>query len=503
MRIVLAVLTASLLLISAAFADLVADQLDALTRAQDFVAKRSSSANQDLAKNGDARGIDKGQTLVIADLEGPGVISHIWCTIGSYDPFHGRSLVLRAYWDGAEKPSVQVPLGDFFGVGHGAMIDYTSAVASVTSNGRAHVSYWRMPFLKSAKITVTNESDVYDCDSFYYYVDWEKHEALTPDTLYFHAAYRQEFPARRGDYTILETSGRGQYAGTLYSVFQMENGWFGEGDDRFYVDGESDPSLSGTGTEDYFNDAWGFRRINNPYYGVSVWDGYFAGDRVTAYRWHIPDPVPFKKSLKVQIEHKGNIFTDGLEELGGFLDRFDWISSVAYWYQMPAAALDPLPPAAQRIPPYKVIEAKNLDVRVDPPGLLTKNEAVQYISGKPDASIELDFDVPEDGHYVLSAAVAHALISGLYQPFIDGKPIGAPLDLIADGMDIVFVKLDTHVLKAGKHTLRFEGRGPSPKMRSMSMPMYAFGIHYLITLRLEDMPGYHEGLKKVQAGKNT
>lgn len=495
------VLIAALLAAPALYADPAADALDQLTRTQDFVAKRASSANEDLTRNGDARGIDKGQTLVLAELDGPSVVAHIWCTIGSYDPFHGRSLVLRAYWDGAEKPSVQVPLGDFFGVGHGAMIDYTSAPACVTSNGRARVSFWRMPFLKSAKITITNESDTYDCDSFYYYIDWEKHEALPADTVYFHAAYRQEFPVKPGDYTLLETTGRGHYAGTLYNVVQMENGWFGEGDDRFYVDGEEYPSLSGTGTEDYFNDAWGFRRISNPYYGVSVWDGYFAGDRVSAYRWHIPDPVPFKKSLKVAMEHKGSIFTDGLEEQGGFLDRSDWISSVAYWYQAPATGLDPLPPAAERIPPYKVFEAASLDVRVDPPGLLTKDKTVQYISGQPNASLEIDFEIAEKGHYVLSAAIAHALISGMYQPFIDGKSIGVPMDFIADGMDILYVPLDTHVLEAGKHTLRFEGRGPSPGMRSMSAPMYAFGIHYLITLRLEDMPGYQEGLKKVQAEK--
>jgi len=497
----LAWIAASLVLLSAAHAQTMSDQLDRLTQAQEFTAKRSSSAAEDLAKNGDARSIPKGETLVIADLEGPGSVNHIWTTVGSYDPFHGRSLVLRAYWDGAEKPSVQVPLADFFGIGHGAMYDYTSAVSAVSSNGRARVTYWRMPFFKSAKITVTNESEQYDCDSFYYYVDWEKHESLPEDTVYFHASYRQEFPAKPGDYTILETSGRGHYAGTLYNVFQMENGWFGEGDDRFYVDGEEYPSLSGTGSEDYFCDAWGFRRFCKPYYGVPVWEGYFAGDRVSAYRWHIPDPVPFKKSLKVQIEHKGSIFTDSLEQLGGFLDRWDWVSSVAYWYQTPAAGLDPIPPAKDRIPPYKVTEAANLDVRVDPAGILTKEDGVQYISGDPEASIEIDFEVEQKGHYVVSAALTHSMMSGLYQPFIDGKPIGGPRDFLADGMDVVFDSLDTHVLEPGKHTLRFEGRGRSPNMRSMAPEMYPFNILYLTTLRLEDMEGYQQGLKEVQEKK--
>lgn len=497
-----ALIITALLLFSAAYAQSPSGQLGRLTQAQDFVAKRSSSAAEDLSRNGDARSIGKGETLVIADLEGPGVVNHIWSTVGSYDPFHGRSLVLRAYWDGNEKPSVQVPLGDFFGIGHAAMLDYTSAVSAVSSNGRARVTYWRMPFFKSARITVTNESEIYDCDSFYYYVDWEKHESLPDDTVYFHAAYRQEFPAKPGDYTILETTGRGHYAGTLYNVFQMENGWFGEGDDRFYVDGEEYPSLSGTGSEDYFCDAWGFRRFCKPYYGVPVWDGYFAGDRVTAYRWHIPDPVPFKKSLKVEIEHKGSIFTDNIEEQGGFQDRSDWISSVAYWYQTPAAGLDPIPPAKDRIPPYKVMKASELEVRMDPPGILTKEDGgVQYISGNPEGSLELDFEVGEKGHYAITAALTHSLMSGVYQAFIDGEPIGGPRDFTADGMDVVFDSLDTHVLEAGKHTLRFEGRGRSPKMRSMAPEMYPFSILYLITLRLEEMEGYQAGLKRIQAEK--
>ena len=478
------------------------DLLGGLTRLQVFEAHRESSANPDLHKNGDAKSIGVGQTLVLGDLQGPGVIAHIWSTVGSVDPFHGRSLVLRMYWDGAEKPSVVAPLGDFFGVGHGAMAAFTSLPVCVGSEGRARNCYWRMPFRKSARITVTNESEEYDCDSFYYYLDWQKHESLPEDTAYFHAQYRDAMPAKPGDYTILETAGQGHYVGTVYSVHQVENGWFGEGDDRFYIDGEETPSLRGTGSEDYFNHAWGFRQFATPFYGVSLWEGYFAGDRVTAYRWHVADPIPFKKSLKVTIEHKGSIFNDQMAELGGFFERPDWISSVAFWYQSPPATFnEALPRVAERSAPYRIIKADTLEVRAEPPMLLIKQDgSVLYLPQMPDASIEFDFEVEKKGHYRIDAAMPHAIIGGVYQPLLDGEPFGGPLDFFADGMDILPVRLDLHVLEAGKHTLRFEGRGSSPGARTMAKPLgkhpNAIGMFYLMLLRLEDMEGYQQALKE-------
>ena len=165
--------------------------LENLYRPQNYRAKRESSTHRDLHSNGDARSIAKGQTLVLGDLTGPGMITHIWCTVGSFDPFYGRSLVLRIYWDGADTPSVEAPLGDFFGVGHGAYADFTSIPVSVSSHGRARNCFWPMPFRKRARVTVTNESKKYDTDSFYYYLDWQKHEKLPEDIAYFHARYRQ------------------------------------------------------------------------------------------------------------------------------------------------------------------------------------------------------------------------------------------------------------------------------------------------------------------------
>ena len=406
-------------------------------------------------------------------------------------------------YDGLEHPSVEVPLGDFFGVGHGAQVDFTSSVVSTSSHGRARTCYWRMPFHKRAVVTVTNESLEHEVDSFYYYLDWEKHEALPEDTTYFHARYNQAAPAQPGNYVILDTKGRGHYVGTVYSVHQMELGWFGEGDDFFYIDGEDKPSLRGTGTEDYFSDAWGFRQFSKPWYGVSLWEGYFPGDRVTAYRWHIPDPIPFKEALRFEIEHKGSVFTDFAEHLGQFIERPDWISSVAYWYQTPPAVFsERIAPVEKRVAPYRVLKAAELTMRAAPDSAVEKDGPTVYFRpGTQDGSLEFDFDAPEDGRYQVNALVWYSLFGGVYQPCLDDKPIGAPLDFCESGQDPVWLSLDLHHLFKGTHTLRFEKTGPSPDTRTMTLPANAFGMTYLILLRLEDMAGYHEALERVQKEK--
>ncbi len=472
--------------------------LESVARMQEYSAQRVSSSNADLHRNGDARSIPPGETLVLAELDGPGMITHIWTTVGSIDPFYPQTLIVRMYWDGLERPSVEAPLGDFFGVGHGAHADFTSLPVATSSRGRSRNCFWQMPFGKSAKITVTNESTEHKTDSFYYYVDWRKYDSLPDDTAYFHAQYRQAMPATPGDYVILETEGRGHYVGTVLSVQQMETGWFGEGDDRFYIDGEESPSLRGTGTEDYFNDSWGFRAFATPYHGVSLWEGYFPGDRVTAYRWHLDSPVPFSKSLKVSIEHKGSIFTDKAVHLGQFIERPDWLSSVAFWYQeTPRPLPGTLPPARDRIAPYKIIAAADLTLRGDPKGMMLRDgSSVSYAPGRTDAALDIDFELAEAGRYQINAIMTYGIFGGVYQPFLDGKPIGGPIDFCDTGQDPIWTRFDLHDLEAGTHTLRFEGRGASPKMRSLAPPYYGLGLYYLVLLRMEDMAGYHEALQK-------
>ena len=473
--------------------------LDGLTRQIDWQPRRASSANPDLTRNGDARSIEPGGELVLADLEGPGIINHIWCTIGTWDILHGRSHVLKVYYDGRTSPSVQVPLGDFFGVGHGAADDYHSAVTAVSSHGRARSCYWKMPFRERAKVVISNDGEQ-RTDSFYFYVDWQKHDTLPDDTVYFHAQYRQENPTSPEDFLLLDTKGHGHYVGTVLSNHMCEQGWFGEGDDRFFVDGEASPSLSGTGTEDYFGDAWGFRKFHTPYFGVSLWDGYMPGDRVTAYRWHLLDPVPFRTSLRVQMETRGSVFAEGMQHLGQFLPRQDFVSGVAYWYQNPIVEItDPLPAVKERTAPYRIIPVSTLTTRAEPAtGFINSEEGFNLLTQADDSVIEIDFTVPDKGKYQLNALMQYGIIRGIYQPSLNGKEIGGPIDFNATGA-FDWLWLDNHVLEPDKtHTLSFTCVGRSPHLRTDVGSYCGLAMSHLILLRLEDLPGYEKAKQAAQ-----
>src|SRR5215831_10261128 len=169
-----------------------------LDKLKDFQTMRVSSSDANWTNgNADARGIAPAATLTLATLDGPGRIVHIWCTIAHDAHFYSELLTLRMYWDGEEHPSVECPIGDFFGIGHGVDRPFTSLPIRVSSDGRGRNCYWPMPFQKKARVTVTNESDK-RCDAFYYYIDWQKHPTLSEDAAYFHAMYRQEFPCVMG-----------------------------------------------------------------------------------------------------------------------------------------------------------------------------------------------------------------------------------------------------------------------------------------------------------------
>lgn len=482
-----------------------ASALSNLTRLQMFETRRESSANEDLAKNGDARPIEPGETLVLGNLEGPGVITHIWTTVGSEDPLYQNSLVVRIYYDGMEKPSVEAPYGDFFGIGHGASVDMQSAVITASAYGRARNCWWHMPFRERAKVTVTNESKVQRTNSFYYYVDWQKHTSLPDDIAYFHAQYRQAYPAQPGPYVVLDTQGRGHFAGVVYSVLQTQIGWFGEGDDRFYIDGAERPRLSGTGTEDYFCDAWGFHEFSYPYYGVPIFEGYMAGDRVSAYRWHVADPISFSQSLRFEMEHHGSLFTDSITFLGQFYERPDWIDSVAFWYQTPAKELsEPLPALADRLPPYRVIMGPELTSHATPETGVTKDKhSVAYMPGKPDAKIAFDFAVDQPGHYRIRAIMGHGFMGSMYQAQLDGNPIGPPHDFYVEDNFPKWVDFDNRKFEAGTHTLAFEGLGASPNHRKVFPQPYALQLYALVLLRMEDVAGYMEAANKALAEVKT
>jgi hypothetical protein len=335
--------------------------LSNLPQAKDYVQKRVSSYDRS-GGNGDARTIATGETLTLLDEAGPGLISHVWVTIASDDPAHLKALVLRMYWDGEASPSVETPIGDFFGLGLGDYHLYQSLPLSVGSD-KALNSFFPMPFEKHARITVTNEG-AQKTDAFYFNIDYRKYNKPLPlELLYFHAQYRQAAPAKgwtnqwhsngdaivndkknlngEGNYVWMEATGRGHFVGVTMSVLQNQDGWWGEGDDMFFVDGENMPSINGTGSEDYFLGAWDFGGHPFSYglFGAPVVGQEVAGGRWLLYRFHLDSPISFTKSLRATIEH------------GHANVRSDNYFSVAYWYQTePHAAFPALPPLEERIP---------------------------------------------------------------------------------------------------------------------------------------------------------
>ncbi len=322
------------------------DILGKLGEKQNYRSKRISSYDR-TGGNRDSLSIEPGKTAILAEIKGPAAIHHIWVTIAA-EAFYGRKIVLRIYWDGEDVPSVEAPIGDFFGVGHGLNRDLASLPIACSSEGRARNCYWYMPFRWSCRVTVTNEGQR-PVDAFYYYIDYRELDGLRPDAPYFHAQYRQEFPCvGQKNYVILDAAGAGHYVGCNLSILQRTMGWWGEGDDMIYVDGEATPSLHGTGSEDYFSDAWGMREGERLFYGCPLQEEDFQpGSKATVYRFHIPDPVPFKKSIRVTIEH------------GHANDRSDYYSSVAYWYQTEPHVPYPALPAEDKRLPFALESPEN------------------------------------------------------------------------------------------------------------------------------------------------
>jgi hypothetical protein len=350
---------------------------------------------------------------------------------------------------------------------------FQSLPVRVSSNGRARNCYWPMPFRRSARLTITNESDV-RCDAFYWYIDWQKHRRLPRDTAYFHAMYRQEFPCEMGrNYLLADIEGRGHYVGTVQSVYHVSPGWYGEGDDFFFIDGEEEPRLRGTGTEDYFCDAWGFRELDGPFYGIPLWEGYQTGDRGTAYRFHITDPVPFTKSLRVEIEHKGSqAFPDGKHS--GFIERDDLMSSVAYWYQLePHKPWPALPPGPERLPFRTVVVVEGESVVETAP----HSEHPLQVQALPNTSgdgqlfftpgdekgwVEVKFAVAEAQTVELYGRLCHSHDYGIYRVLLDGTEL-EKADVYSTSIDIREHSWGMRTLDAGEHTLRFECTGKNPE----------------------------------------
>ncbi len=286
--------------------------------------------------------IDAGQTFTMADINGSGAIQHIWMTPTG----DNRLNILRIYWDAEETPSVECPAGDFFACGMGEYTQVTSLPVCVNP-GSGFNCYWMMPFRKSCKITMTNLDE--KAMILYYQIDYTLTH-VPDDMAYFHAQFRRVNPLPYKDvYTLVEgIKGRGQYVGTYMTWGSNSPGWWGEGEIKFYMDGDREfPTICGTGTEDYFCGSYGFmtpgtrdyQEFSTAYAGMPQVILSEKQPRFSLYRWHIMDPIRFERDLKVTMQDLG-WQSDGL-----YLPLKDDISSVVYWYQTEPHAPFPKLPA--------------------------------------------------------------------------------------------------------------------------------------------------------------
>jgi hypothetical protein len=275
--------------------------------------------------------IEPGKTITLAEIDGSGAIQHIWMTpTGNW-----RFTILRFYWDDEKEPSVEVPVGDFFGMGWGVYSPLNSMPVTVNP-GSAFNCYWAMPFRKKCKITMENINT--DRMTLYYQVDYTLTE-VPSDAAYFHAQFRRNNPTKNALYTLVDgIKGKGQYVGTYLAWGVNNNGWWGEGEIKFFMDGDGKfPTICGTGTEDYFCGSYNFDVKGNYQEFCTAYAGlpqvirpdglYKSQQRFGLYRWHIMDPIRFDKDLSVTIQDLG--WKTG----GRYLQQQSDISSVSFWYQ--------------------------------------------------------------------------------------------------------------------------------------------------------------------------
>jgi hypothetical protein len=332
-------------------------------RAQKYKSLKQSSHDRS-GGNADRFQIAPAGVQELFNDTGPGIVTHIWFTISAQGMHHLKELVLRMYWDGASQPSVEVPVGDFFGLNLGEYVIYENEYLAC-SPGRSLNCYFAMPYRNSARMTVTNEGKM-PVGAYYSNIDYLKPPELPPDALYFHAQYRQMAPcppssndwennpdankllnpSGKENYVYAETRGRGQLLGVTLGVLQNQEFWMGEGDDMIFIDDEAKPSIIGTGSEDYFLGSWNFggregaQSFAHRQYGaqfISLPER--TGGRYLCYRFHGDNPVTFERYMKHTMEH------------GHANHRADNFYSCCYWYQdKPAGSFPALPAVSERIP---------------------------------------------------------------------------------------------------------------------------------------------------------
>jgi hypothetical protein len=338
------------------------DSMANIAKIRKDIKRRRISSYDITGRNADFLELKPGQKHELCNVAGAGIIKHIWMTLASPDEDYLRKIVLRIWWDNEENPSVEVPIGDFFGMGHGKTANFWSLpFACGPNDGKSFNCFFPMPYCKGFRVEV--ENDINLISVLYFYIDYEELLSLPEDLGRFHAFWRRDNPCKgksyntkrkiervvkpnethENDYLVLEAEGEGHFVGMHLNIHNLREtekfNWPGEGDDYIEID-NGEITLYGTGTEDYFCTAWcPAQYYSSPYFGVSLTGGKNYSGKISYYRYHIEDPIYFHKNIKVKIEH------------GHANQRSDDWSSTAYWYQIePHKKLDPLPITTERLP---------------------------------------------------------------------------------------------------------------------------------------------------------
>ena len=366
-KVFLAILGVALMF-PAGFGQMSNDLYD-LSKVRNNVKNKRVSSYDRTGNNGDWITVKDGETATLFNVKGAGIINHIWITISLGRGQSRNDIILKMYWDGKPYPSVESPLGPFFGQGWNEYYNFSSLpLAAGPANGAGLVSYFAMPFANGARIEIENQTGG-EIDRFYYYVDYLEVPKLENDMGRFHAWYNHELTEAlpegetewglvgkqgenkdgKNNYVFIDTKGKGHFVGINYYVHSPTPMWYGEGDDMWFIDGETMPGLMGTGTEDFFNTSWCPKELfYHPYYGYPrVNDDIGWLGRTHVYRFFISDPIFFEKSLKGAIEHghNNNLTLD--------------IGTVAYWYQSEPMSL-PDAPSKELRKPKRMIRAEDI-----------------------------------------------------------------------------------------------------------------------------------------------
>ncbi|MFH2002789.1 MAG: glycoside hydrolase family 172 protein [Planctomycetota bacterium] len=448
--------------------------------------------------NNDFFNIFSGQTLMLADIKGAGTIKRLYIKVESDDPTHLRSMLLRFYWDDCKSPSVDCPLGDFFALGHGRYYTVKS-VPLITGNQRGMTCYFPMPFYKRAQMMLVNEGVGIE-NRVYYQIDYDS-GAPVEGGGYFHSCYNQRVLSP-GDvnYLVLHAEGKGRYVGMVLSCVMGEDGWFGEGDERIYVDDSEAPFVQGTGLDDLFGCAWGFEHgYNGPYFGTPVAGDLTAGSEFVGYRFYLRDSICFSKGIDVYLEHMGERFAGDMF-MGNDLPRRDEYYSVAYWYQSrPAASFARMPLMQDRI-------AGDLRFRVEgellPVGPLGADRVASKVmcgatiaEFRPESvgdTAEFTVNVVNTGWYEVSGIFIRSSRHGIYNVSIGEDLLGVGFDFYKnEGGSGRYslqrsdpIRIGRMRLLSGLHLLRFEALEPHEDAEGMLL-----GIDSLV---FRPIPAPHE-----------